>query len=382
MSTQPQLRATGRVLFVLPAEGGPGKVAQQLMPHFKARGWQVEELRLSRDSGAALFTALRAWRRTKDAREAADVIHVELGLLDLPCFWYALLAALRGHRVTLTAHDAPKVVLHPAAGLLPQRRRPIKTLTYRVLAPLLDRMLLRLLVKRVALAVVTSPQAIAPWRAAGGPRRVVAVPIGADPRGEQGPPSEGTAVLTAGFQGPSKGLDLLLDAWKKIGADSPLPLWIMGGATGGAHDNEIAALRSRSNVMANPAVWLGATSDAAWRSRFQDAAIIVLPYRSSNPASGPLVTALAEGRAIVMSDVIATRGVLVDGENALVVPAGDVEALANALNRLIHDPQLRDELGRAAAETAAQRFTWHAQADGLTAALLEATAQSRLRRKG
>jgi glycosyltransferase involved in cell wall biosynthesis len=372
MSTGAEFRSSRRVLFVVPAEGGPGKVAQQLIPHIEARGWQVDELCLSRQDTLALRAAARSWWSTREVRRRADLVHVELGMLDLACFWYALLSALSGSRVTITAHDAPTVVLHPAAAILPQRRRPLKTLTYRLLAPLFDRPLLNLLLGRVALAVVLSAEVVAPWRAAGAPERVVVIPLGADQRGEQGPPSAGAAVLTAGFQGPSKGLDVLLAAWEIVGPDSPLPLWIMGETTDETHGARIAALKSRSSTMTNPPAWLGKTSDAEWSSRIQAAAIMVLPYRRSNPASGPLVSALAEGRAIIMSDVMAARGVLVDGVNALVVPPGDAHSLAEALRRLLEDPPLRDRLGQAAEDTAERRFTWGAHADGLSAALSEA----------
>ncbi len=347
-------------------------MARQLVPHIRARAWEVAELWMARDGGAAVWVATRNWWRTRGARAAADLVHVELGMLDLPCFWYALLCVLSGDRVTLTAHDPPTLALHPAAGLLPQRRRAFKIATYRVLAPLFDRMLVRSLLSRVTLAVVLSEEIVRSWHAAGAPMRIVAVPLGADPPGRQGPPSAGSAVLTAGFQGPSKGLDILIEAWEKVGPESPLPLWIMGDTTGDSYGSWIAALKRRSSVMPNPPVWLGATSDAEWRSRMQASAIVVLPYRSSSPASGPLVSALLEGRAIVMSDVLAARGVLVDGQNALIVPPEDVEALASALRRAIQDVEFRDQLGRSASRTGAQRFSWDAHASGLVGALAEA----------
>jgi glycosyltransferase involved in cell wall biosynthesis len=299
-------------------------------------------------------------------------VHIELGKLDLPCFWYALLSALGPNRVTLTAHDAPEVALHPVAGLVPQRWRPLKILTYRVLAPLLDHILVQLLLRRVTLVVVLSEEVVSPWRRAGGPERLVAVTHGADRAGKQGPPSSGRAVLTAGFQGPSKGLDLLIDAWEKVGPDSPLPLWIAGGPTGEQPDPWVDALKQRSATMPNAPIWLGHISDPEWRSRIQTAAIVVLPYRRSNPASGPLVSAVVEGRAIVMTDVLAAQGVLIDMDNGLVVPPEDVDALAMALSNLIHDEGLRDRLGRSAAATGAARFSWRAHADGMASALLEA----------
>ena len=49
--------------------------------------------------------------------------------------------------------------------------------------------------------------------------------------------------------------------------------------------------------------------------------------------------------------------VVEDGESGLLVPAGDVDALAKALDALIHDPSRRHALGRAAKARARERFS-------------------------
>lgn len=62
--------------------------------------------------------------------------------------------------------------------------------------------------------------------------------------------------------------------------------------------------------------------------------------------------AMAVGRPIVTADTAGAREVLSDGENALLVPAGDPQALAGAISRLRQDPGLRVRLG----ENAHRRF--------------------------
>ncbi len=47
-----------------------------------------------------------------------------------------------------------------------------------------------------------------------------------------------------------------------------------------------------------------------------------------------------------------------DGVTGLLVPAGDVEALRAALERLLGDPELRRRLGEAARERARERWSW------------------------
>jgi glycosyltransferase involved in cell wall biosynthesis len=55
--------------------------------------------------------------------------------------------------------------------------------------------------------------------------------------------------------------------------------------------------------------------------------------------------ALACGTPLVTADTPAARELLTDGESALLVPPGNAEALAAALRRLAHDPELARELG-------------------------------------
>jgi len=73
-----------------------------------------------------------------------------------------------------------------------------------------------------------------------------------------------------------------------------------------------------------------------------------------------LYTALAFGKAMVLSDVGGFGEVgRVDGAAEL-VPPGDPEALRVALMGLLADPARRAELERAAAGAAAGRYSWDA----------------------
>lgn len=54
--------------------------------------------------------------------------------------------------------------------------------------------------------------------------------------------------------------------------------------------------------------------------------------------------ALACGTPLVTANTPASRELLVDGESALLVPAGDPEALAEAIGRLAAEPELGDRM--------------------------------------
>lgn len=83
--------------------------------------------------------------------------------------------------------------------------------------------------------------------------------------------------------------------------------------------------------------------------------IVCLPsYREGLPKS--LVEAAAAGRPIVTTDVPGCRDVVRDGYNGLLVPARSTTELAGALERLIINPLLRDQMGRHGRLVAEQRF--------------------------
>ncbi|GAB4265384.1 MAG: glycosyltransferase family 4 protein [Methylomicrobium sp.] len=79
---------------------------------------------------------------------------------------------------------------------------------------------------------------------------------------------------------------------------------------------------------------------------WQQAHIAVLPsYREGLPKA--LLEAAACGRPIVTTDTSGCKEVVEDGYNGLLVPVGDAESLANALERLIVNAELRQNMGRA-----------------------------------
>ena len=93
-----------------------------------------------------------------------------------------------------------------------------------------------------------------------------------------------------------------------------------------------------------------------------------------NPYASPLklVEYMAAARAVVAPDQPNLREVLTHGENALLVPPDDPDALLGAIARLVGDPDLRARLGAAAARTVAERdLTWRANAARVVAAVGE-----------
>jgi len=86
--------------------------------------------------------------------------------------------------------------------------------------------------------------------------------------------------------------------------------------------------------------------------------VCVLPYRDGvSLRHGSLHACLAHGRPIVTTHPVVETPELRDGENMLLVPAQDVEALADGVTRLWIDSAVRQRLEQGAAALA-REFTW------------------------
>jgi len=351
-----------------PDRGGVAYSFSRAVEALRAEGWNVVVERPAEQPSAARSAVRSVIRRRRELRRA-DVVHVEFGSNDRVVFLFAVLAALARADVTLVAHDYPKPAHAPAAGLLRLDRRWRVILAHRVLSPLLDGLLIGALFRRAGAIAVFSEQAREGWR-----RRVPRTPAVAIPHGDivpipgAAPPSAGSSVLFAGYIGPSKGVDILVEAWQRIDGEHGLPLVIAGRSPATA-DAWTAPLRSRTERWNPPAQWVGhVESEREFQALFARAAIVVLPYRSSSPASGILVRAMMQGRAIVATAVPAVLNHVRDGVDGIIVAPGDVDALARALSQLLGDGPRRDELGAAAERRARAQFSWKAQAAGLASA--------------
>jgi glycosyltransferase involved in cell wall biosynthesis len=69
-----------------------------------------------------------------------------------------------------------------------------------------------------------------------------------------------------------------------------------------------------------------------------------------------LIEAMAAGKPVICANVGGMEEAVTDGENGLLVRAGDSVALASAIARLVEDPGLRKRLGEAAQRTVSEHF--------------------------
>jgi glycosyltransferase involved in cell wall biosynthesis len=156
---------------------------------------------------------------------------------------------------------------------------------------------------------------------------------------------ERPVVLCFGLIRPYKGIDVLLDAWDP-GWEAEL--WIVGMPR-----MDIAGLRAAAG--SNVRFVSRFVGDDELGAYFRRADAVVLPYREIDQ-SGVLFTALAFGKALVLSDV----GGFAEVGAGRLVPPGDAGALREALAAVIGEPALRERLAGAARRAASGRFSWAA----------------------
>lgn len=174
-------------------------------------------------------------------------------------------------------------------------------------------------------------------------------------------------LLSVGGVEPRKGSDSLVRALHLLNNDSgPAPvLAVVGGHSFQDHrayrDAVLAELGPLGLELGVDVVLVGTVPEAdipAWY-----AAADVLAFPSVTEGFGlAALEAMAAGLPVVTSDLPVFREWLVPDRDALLVPVGDVQALAGALARALTDAGLRRRLigaGRAVAD----RFTWAASAE-------------------
>ena len=163
-----------------------------------------------------------------------------------------------------------------------------------------------------------------------------------------------------------KGFDVLLQAWGRVHTQEPAMRLVMYGGGDATRWKLVAAREGCGDSV----VFAGRTESLP--DEFMRAGFLVLPSRVEG-MSNVLLEAQAAGLPAVVSDIPGNRAVVQDGENGLVVPVGDPEALANAMVRLYRSPELRAQMGRAARARMAEHFA----IEKITAQLEEAYVRGR-----
>jgi glycosyltransferase involved in cell wall biosynthesis len=107
------------------------------------------------------------------------------------------------------------------------------------------------------------------------------------------------------------------------------------------------------------------------REFYQSAAVVAMAAKPNFHGSGITVIseAMACGRPYVVTASAGLEDYVADGVDGFVVPAGDADAMAQAIDTLLADPQMAEEMGRAGRKRAEQSRTTRVQAEILAGML-------------
>jgi phosphatidylinositol alpha-mannosyltransferase len=277
--------------------------------------------------------ALRTLRVLGD--EQFDVVHLHEPLAPGPT------------STALMVHSAPTVGTFHAAGT---------SASYRFLGSALTR-----LIRRIDRKVVVSKDALALVQShLGGDYDVLfnGVELDAIRSSEPWTPGPGEAagrpaIFFCGRHEERKGLRVLVDAVRR--ADLDVDVWIGSDGPDTAELKESTAGDGRFH-------WLGRVTDDEKFSRLRAADVFCAPSLHGESFGVVLIEAMAAGTTVVASSLDGYRNVATSEVDSLLVEPGDVDALGDALVRVIADGDLSQRL-RAAGDARAEEFAMTSLAD-------------------
>ena len=139
---------------------------------------------------------------------------------------------------------------------------------------------------------------------------------------------------------------------------------------GGTDDNpgSIPSAYVRSMVSKGILEWPGKVSNV--QDYLRESSVFILPsYREGVPRSTQ--EAMALGRPIITTNVAGCRETVEDGVNGFLVPPRNVNALVDAMTRLIENPQLITIMGKQSRRLAEERFDIRKQTEKLVSFLVD-----------
>lgn len=199
--------------------------------------------------------------------------------------------------------------------------------------------------------------------------RLYRVPLGVelDRFGRSAPQDPEFCVLFVGQPGVRKGFPYLLQAFAR--AAIPGARLVVVGETQPETDSLLRRFPVAGLEMTGP---LGRADVVERMSR---ASVLVLP--SIEDGFGMVqMEAMACGCPVIVSANAGCADFLRDGEDGLIVPAGDADALAAALLRLYEDAALRAAIAEAALRSVRNIGGWNRYGDALGDALIDVVKKS------
>ncbi len=166
-------------------------------------------------------------------------------------------------------------------------------------------------------------------------------------------PDGPVAVLLASRMIWKKGVAILVEAARRLRAEGVAARFLLAGDSDPGNPAAIPPAQLADWAREGVVEWLGFEDDMP--ALLAGSHIVCLPSSYGEGVPKSLIEGAAAGRPLVTTDTPGCRSIARDGENGILVPPENPDALAAALRRLIEDPALRRQMGargRAIAEAA------------------------------
>jgi glycosyltransferase involved in cell wall biosynthesis len=165
-----------------------------------------------------------------------------------------------------------------------------------------------------------------------------------------------------------KGVGTFVEAAEQFQHSGLSARFVLVGDTDPENPGAVSEEQTREWESAGIVEWWGPQESDEMPDVLRQAHVVCLPsyYREGIPKV--LIEAASCGRPIVTTDVPGCREIVADGENGMLVPAKDGEALADQIRTLLENQELRREMGREGRRRVEQHFTAQRVADQVVGA--------------
>jgi glycosyltransferase involved in cell wall biosynthesis len=190
------------------------------------------------------------------------------------------------------------------------------------------------------------------------PARVIPFGVNVDeytPRALHRIDGESLTIAFVGRMLPAKGLNILAQALAKVQSENWKLLVV-----GDGEQREPFAQKLRELNLLERAQFMGAITYDQMPQFFQQMDLLVLPTQTTKRVREQFGRVIIEAMASGVSVIGSTCGAIpeVIGDAGLVVPEGDAEALASAIQRLLSGDRLREQLALAGRKRVERDYSW------------------------
>ncbi len=193
-------------------------------------------------------------------------------------------------------------------------------------------------------------------------------------RARLGLPPDVPVVLYLGRLAPEKSLEYLVEAFAKV--LTRVPRSVLAFVGDGASRSDLEAQVGRLGLPAANFRFAGMVTPVEVPFWLQASDIYTLvSFHEGFPCA--LLEAMSAGLASVVTDIPANRQLVDHGTHGLLAPAGDAEAIGDAILALIEDPASRQHMGSAARQRVLDNYSLDKIADRYEDLFHEAVQASR-----